>query len=43
MKITDVETILIEEFPNLVYVRVHTDASPNKCKPFAVTVQARKS
>ncbi|HEU4391096.1 MAG TPA: mandelate racemase/muconate lactonizing enzyme family protein [Blastocatellia bacterium] len=25
MKITEVETILIEEFPNLVYVRLHTD------------------
>ena len=25
MKITEVETLLIEEFPNLVYVRVHTD------------------
>lgn len=25
MKITNVETILLEEFPNLVYVRIHTD------------------
>jgi len=25
MKITEVETILIDEFPNLVYVRMHTD------------------
>lgn len=25
MKINEVETILVEEFPNLVYVRVHTD------------------
>ncbi|MSU61087.1 MAG: mandelate racemase/muconate lactonizing enzyme family protein [Pedosphaera sp.] len=25
MKITEVETILIDEFPNLVYVRLHTD------------------
>ncbi|MBI2949374.1 MAG: mandelate racemase/muconate lactonizing enzyme family protein [Verrucomicrobia bacterium] len=25
MKITEVETVLLDEFPNLVYVRVHTD------------------
>ena len=25
MKITEVETLLIDEFPNLVYVRLHTD------------------
>lgn len=25
MKITEVETILVDEFPNLVYVRIHTD------------------
>lgn len=25
MKITEVETVLIEEFPNLTYVRLHTD------------------
>jgi galactonate dehydratase len=25
MKITEVETLLMDEFPNLVYVRLHTD------------------
>ncbi len=25
MKITEIETILIDEFPNIIYVRVHTD------------------
>ena len=25
MKITELETILIDEFPNLIYVRIHTD------------------
>lgn len=25
MKVSEVETVLIEEFPNLAYVRIHTD------------------